>query len=169
MKALYGVLHAVALGRAFDAGETIGEVHHAAAELIDGLRLFAARDIDLGRRLVHGAAAFGLAALGGFEPAGHAAQLLFDAAESIAAFALAPRDMREHVFRVAPRRAAFRYGRVSGCVGGPVIASRCHVVIASVGEAAQNASGHPFADRQTFPSGGCSRSFTARSSRRRSC
>ncbi len=158
MQALDRVTRAVVRAGALDALKPVGQRRHAAAEMVEGDRLLARRDIDLGRGLAHGAVVFGLIALGGFETPRHAAQLFLDAAVDVAAFALAARDAGQHVLGVAALGggARFRRGGIGAAVGGPLLAGRGHVV-RRVGEAAQYAPGHPFADRQAFPA------------RRRSC
>jgi hypothetical protein len=158
VQALDRVTGAVIGAAALDALEPVGEADHAAAELVEGLRLFARRDVDLGRRLAHGAVVFGLAALGGFEAARHVAQLLLDAAIDVGAVALALGDAGQHVVGVAARRHGALVHAVAGtvAVGGPLFAGRSHIV-RCIGEAAEYPSGHPFSDRQPFAAGRGSR------------
>jgi len=113
-------------------------------ELIERLRLFARGDVHLHRGLAHHAVAFALAAFGGVEPAAHAAQLLFDAAIDAGGFSFAARDAVEHLFAVAPRRAA-----VFGTIAAPFVAMG-FLEFAHVGQARQDAPGEPFADRLAF-------------------
>ncbi len=145
MQALDRIARAVVRRGMLDALQAVGKAHHAAAELVEGLGLFARGDVDLRRRLAHGAVVFGLVALGGLEAARDIAQLLLDAAVDVVALVLAARHMREHVFGVAADSSGFGLGGITAAIGGPLFASRGHV-IRRVGKAAENAPGHPFAD-----------------------
>ena len=93
----------------FEPVETLAKPDDMSAQLIEGLRLLARGDIDLGGGLTHRAAVLGLVALGRFEPAGHAAQLLLDSAIGVLRFGLAAADARQHVLRIAGM--GYRHGR----------------------------------------------------------
>ena len=147
-QALMQRLHRIAQPFAADVAlhpfETLGNPDHMRADLIERLRLFARGDVHLHRGLAHHAVAFALAALGGVEAAADAAQLFLDAAIDAGGFRLAARDAVEHLFAVAPRRAAlFRTIAAPFFVMGVLR-------LAHVGEPRQDAPGEPFADRQAF-------------------
>ena len=163
MQRLHRVLQAVLGGASAPAAPAARSAHDMRAELVEGLGLFAGGDVDFGRGLAHGAVVFGLAALGGIEPAADAAQLFLDAALGVRAISVSLRLTRASISSVSrrlaetggrPRRAS---SRPSGC--GCFARTRGRCTVAQVGKAAQNPARQPFADRQAFAPGSGARGF----------
>ena len=78
-RALQALLRDVAL----QPVQPVGDIHHMTDQLVEGPGLFARGDVDLGRRFVHRAVGFGLAALGGIQAPGHGAQMFINAAPGV--------------------------------------------------------------------------------------
>ncbi len=116
MQRLHGVAQSVRRGGAFDAGEAFGQADDVAAQLVEGLRLFAGGDVDLGGRLAHGAAVLGLAALGRVEAAGEGAHLVFGALVDALALVLRAGDAGQHVLGVLRRGGYLVHG--GDAIGG---------------------------------------------------
>ena len=154
MQALDGFAKSVAGGNPFDTRKPLVEADHMGAQLIEGLGLFARRNIYLRRGLAHGTAVFGLVAFGRVEPAGKPAQLFFDLAIGTLRLAFAARDAREHVVRIAVRSGLhgrrLRLGDITAI--GAVAPSLSHRIdgLAAFGKVAQDPAGEPFAHRKTF-------------------
>jgi hypothetical protein len=138
----------------FDARKPFVQTDHMRSQLIEGLCLLAGRDVDLGCRLAHRAAVFGLAALGGVEPAGKPAQLFFDPAIGVVGLAFAARHARQHVVRVAAGCRGGRLGHIAaGCPMTPGFTHRFDG-LAALRKVAQDAPGQPFPDGQAFTARG---------------
>ena len=135
------------------------------AQLVEGLRLFAGGDVDFRGGLVHRPVVFGLAALGGIQPASDGAQMFFDPARGFRGFRFGAAHPGQHVLAVAAAGGAGRQapgikrGAVERCalVGAVIGHGRC--LFAHVRKTAQNAARQPFPDRQSFAPGSGARSF----------
>ena len=96
MQAFDRLFQAVLHGGALQLLQPFVQPGHVTAQLVEGLRLFAAGERDLGRRPAHRPVHFGLAALGIVEAAADAAQLFLDAAIGMGRFGFRIRQARQH-------------------------------------------------------------------------
>ena len=161
MQAFDRILQAVLVGIALQPFQPLGQAQNMAAQLIEGLGLFAGRDVDLAGRLAHRLGVFGLAAFGGVQPAADIAQLFLDAAIGIRGFGFGAADTGQHVFGLAPAGGGQR--QAPGVQARPVVgialesggAIKGHGLglLSHVGKAAQDSPGQPFADRQALAPG----------------
>ena len=156
VQALDRILQAILMGIAFQPFQPLGQAEHMAAQLVEGLGLFAAGDVDFAGGLAHRPVVFGLAAFGAVETAADIAQLVFDAAIGIRGFGLGPADAGQHVFGVAAAGGGHRQTpgvqarTLMGIafVGGGAFKRHGLGLLSHVGKAAQDTPGQPFADRQ---------------------
>ena len=150
MQALHRVLQSVIGGVTLDMAEPFRQRHHMAVELVEGLGLFARRDIDFGGGLAHGAIVLGLAAFGGIEPAGDALQMLFNPLCGRLGFVFAAGNAGQHVFGIAGcGGSAFGHGAVCGRTRGCGVAPGFGGAVDPVGgfgHGAQNLARQPFSD-----------------------
>jgi hypothetical protein len=157
MQAFHRVLQIVSGGVLLDARQPVGQGHHMAVELIEGLGLLARGDVDLRGGFAHGAVVFGLAALGGVEPACDPLQMILDPPRGRLGLVLAARDARQHVFGVAGGLGgAVGDGaigiRARGCRLAPVL-GRAFEPACGLRKSAQDLPRQPFADRKPITPG----------------